>query len=111
MIARQITRLVEDINKRPADGSTRKLVVTLGLKPKTEQITNGPLTETVLIGIGATIKAKISIPDQETAAYDLGVKRDGRLVFNPHSPFNHRQRTFLGEDEDRNVIAGTVIRS
>ena len=104
MVARQLSRIVDDVRKRPGDKSKRKLIVCAEMVPKThvEKDEYGG-NVTVLDGLSVKIRAKVSMPDQSTAEYDIGVKDDGRIIFNPDHPFNHRQASLPFE---RGIVDG-----
>jgi hypothetical protein len=53
-----------------------------------------------LDAVKGTFKVKCNLPNMETKAVDFGVARNGDLVFNPDSPYNHRQTTMLDDYDD-----------
>ena len=111
VVARQIARIIDDIRKRPADKSKRKLKVIVEFAPKAHLENDdygGKIT--ILDGVSAKLKASVSMPDQSTAEYDIGVKEDGRVVFNPEHPFNHRQASLPFERGIINSVASAVAQ-
>lgn len=106
MVARQLARIVDDVRRRPGDKSKRKLIICAEIVPKVHaEKDDFGANVTVLDGLAVKIKAKVSMPDQSTAEYDIGVKGDGRIIFNPDHPFNHRQASLPFE---RGVVDGMV---
>lgn len=87
--AKALTHAVRDCIDRPADERARKIVMQVDVTPVKEVHDNVISCE----GARAVFKVRARVPDYETDVCDFGVKRDGRLFFNPLSPRNHRQNT------------------
>lgn len=94
-------QVVSDIKARMTDKKARKITVGLAFVPKVEahydEITKQTTYE--LLGIDVEFEYDIKVPKRKSLKIDCGVDARGRLVVNPHSPFNHAQQTFVGEDE------------
>lgn len=90
-----LRRAVADCLDRPGDNRARTVSLELKLSPVSDVVGSTISCE----GAKGVFKVKCSIPNWETQMVDFGVKRDGRLVFNEDSPRDHRQQTFLEEQE------------
>jgi hypothetical protein len=91
-----IQRAVKDCLDRPGDDRARKISLTLEVRPVTEVCNNVLTCE----GARGCYKVRLRIPDWESQTLDFGVRENGLLVFNEHSPTNHRQATFFEGEED-----------
>jgi hypothetical protein len=50
-------------------------------------------------GVSAKVQIKQSLPTRKTRAYDLGLRNNGVLTFQPEALDNHEQNTFeFGEE-------------
>jgi hypothetical protein len=92
---------VADIQARPTDKKGRKITVQLELTPKTDGHFDERTKTTIheLTGVDVQFAFDIKVPKRQTIKIDCGVDANGRLVHNPHSPTNHAQTVFLGDDE------------
>lgn len=88
---RHLRRAVEDCMDRPADTTARKVQLEISLIPIMEQ--GGDCVE-----VSAQIHAASKVPPHRTKLYSMGVRKGGILVFNPDSPDNVNQSTFIDED-------------
>lgn len=88
----QIRRIAEDCLDRPGDGNARKVTLEVVAKPVTN---DDGSADRVKLQIQVTSK----IPSYRTRVYDLGLRKNGVLVFSEESPENFDQTTmFDGED-------------
>lgn len=88
----QIRRIAEDCLDRPGDGNARKVTLEVVAKPVTN---DDGSADRVKLQIQVTSK----IPSYRTRVYDLGLRKNGVLVFSEDSPENFDQTTiFDGED-------------
>ena len=94
---RLLTQAVLDCINRPADDRIRKITMQLNLKPVAETVGNTISCE----GAKGVFQMRLHIPDMETPEVDFGVRENGMLVFNEDSPREHRQGTFLPEEEEQ----------
>ena len=88
-----IKRVADDCNDRP--GETKPRTVTL-------QIEIAPVLD--VDGMCDTVKSRIqikdSIPTRKSKLYDFGLRKGGILAFNNNSLGNHKQESFLGDDDE-----------
>lgn len=89
----QIRRVAEDCIDRPGDGNARKVNLEILVKPVTEA---DGTCERVKLQIQVTSK----VPSYRTRVYDLGLRKNGMLVFSEDSPDNFDQATLF--EGDRN---------
>jgi hypothetical protein len=99
-VAKQIQRLIEkaaaDMHARPSDKRPRKVRITLEMKPKTH-VEDDPIQErevVVVDGCALRVGFNLVTPDYKSREYDCGFDQDHNILFNPHSPNDHRQRAF-----------------
>lgn len=95
--AKALLHAVRDCIDRPADERPRKIVMQVDVTPVKEVHQNVISCE----GARAVFKVRARVPDYETDTCDFGVKKDGRLFFNPLSPRNHKQDTFEFDNETK----------
>ena len=89
---RQIRRIAEDCLDRPGDVNPRKVTLEIVAKPVTND--DGSCERVKL-----QIQVASKIPSYRTRVYDLGLRKNGVLVFSEDSPENIDQTTFFdGED-------------
>lgn len=100
LVAQQIQRLIEkaaeDMQNRCSDKRARKVRLTLEMKPKT-RIEDDLLTgKPTIIIYGCSLRVGFNLlnPDYKSRDYDCGFNDAGKIVFNPHSPDDHRQKAF-----------------
>lgn len=89
---RHLRRAIEDCMDRPADTTARKVTLEISVVPVMEQ--GGDCTE-----VAAQIHCASKVPPHRTKIYSMGVRKGGHLVFNPDSPDDINQTTFLGEED------------
>jgi hypothetical protein len=95
MMQHAMKQCVEDIGERPADKSPRKVIITLEMKPVLDKSSG------VLDHIGLEYVVDTRVPKQRTNQYPMLLGDGNRLLFNPHSPSDPRQRgLFEGSGED-----------
>lgn len=87
-----LKRAVEDCMDRPGDKTARKVALEIHIVPVMEQ--GGDCTE-----VSAEIHCTARVPTYRTKPYSMGVRKGGMLVFNPDSPDNINQTTFIDEDD------------
>ena len=90
----QIRRVAEDCLDRPGDGNARKVTLEVVVKPETN---DDGSADRVKLQIQVTSK----IPSYRTRVYDLGLRKNGVLVFSEDSPENFDQTTMFDEEEGR----------
>lgn len=90
----QIRRVAADCLDRPGDANARKVTLEVVAKPVTN---DDGSCERVKLQIQVTSK----IPSYRTRVYDLGLRKNGVLVFSEDSPENFDQSTMFDGDEDR----------
>jgi len=90
-----IKQAIRDCIDRPGDNRGRVLTLGLIFKP-TPHVDGQSIT---CEGTKAVAKAKLKLPDYETNELDFGVRHNGSAVFSPHSPENHKQTSFIEDDE------------
>lgn len=89
----QIKRIAVDCLDRPGDVNARKVTLEVAAKPV---VNDDGSCERVKLQIQVTSK----IPSYRTRVYDLGLRKNGVLVFSEDSPENFDQATFFdGEDK------------
>lgn len=91
-----IKKAVLDCLDRPGDDRPRKVTMTLELKPVMEVVNQSITCE----GCTGQYAVRLRTPDWSSNKLDFGVRQNGTLVFNEHSPANHRQTTIFDNDED-----------
>lgn len=91
MFAHLLKLAAHDCSERPAEAKARKVTLEVQLTPSTDQ--NGDCVK-----VWAKVAAKSTVPQMTTSAYSLGLRRGGMLVFNPDSPHNVDQSTFLDDE-------------
>ncbi|MFZ5832388.1 MAG: hypothetical protein ACOY3P_20065 [Planctomycetota bacterium] len=91
---RLVRQAALDCIDRPGDKRARRVTLTVTLKPVST--VNGNTIDCE--SIDASLKAKAAIPDFETRTYDFAIRNNGDMLFNPESPTNHKQQSFLGEE-------------
>lgn len=89
---RLLKRAVEDCMDRPGDKAPRKVALEIHIIPVMEQ--SGDCVE-----VSAEIVCTAKVPTYRTKPYSMGVRKGGILVFNPDSPDNINQGTFLEDEE------------
>ena len=89
---RLLKRAVEDCMDRPGDKTARKVALEIHIVPIMEQ--GGDCTE-----VAAEIHCTAKVPTYRTKPYSMGVRKGGHLVFNPDSPDNINQSTFIDEGD------------
>jgi hypothetical protein len=89
---RHLARAAIDCMDRPTESKPR--VVTLQFEVVPVEV-DGDCDE-VVVRIQTTSK----VPTHKTRPYSLAPRRNGALVFNPDSPTNVAQGTFLPDDDD-----------
>ena len=89
----QIKRIAADCLDRPGDTNARKVTLEVVAKPVPD--VDGTC-ERVKLQIQVTSK----IPSMRTRVYDLGIRRNGVLVFSEDSPENIDQATMFDGDND-----------
>lgn len=93
---RQLERAVHDCIDRPGDKRARKITLQFNVVPIPEIDGNTIHCDSAK----GTFTIRCKVPDYETSIVDFGITREGDLVFNPDSPADHRQETFLDDDEE-----------
>lgn len=113
MAFQQIQRLidicVDDCRRRPGAKKARKVIIVLKIRPKTrreQDPIDGEIVRTILDGCGLGIESDYKIPKREMDEVDCGVSPQGRLLFNPGSPDNHRQIPLPMVLDQKSVAAG-----
>lgn len=91
-----LTRAVHDCINRPGDKRKRKIELHLELEPVSEVDGNIIACERTK----GKFKILCKLPVIETDPVDFGINNDGDLVFNPDSPKDFRQATFLDDEDD-----------
>jgi len=91
-----LQRAVKDCLDRPGDDRARTVVLEMKITPVKEILGNTLSCE----GAKGVFRIKCTLPNWETQVVDFGVRSNGKLVFNEDSPRDHRQQTFLGEEEE-----------
>jgi hypothetical protein len=92
-----VQRAVKDCIDRPGDKRARKVILQMTLKP-VPQITGNTID---CDGAKGTFQCRVRIPDWETQEVDFGVQQSGDLLYNPDSPNDHRQRTLVDGEDDK----------
>lgn len=78
----------QDCINRPGDKGARKIQLTVELKPQLDKETSA------LDTISTEFVIKTTVPVRRSAAYPMLPLNDGKMVFQPGSPFDPRQSTF-----------------
>jgi hypothetical protein len=91
---RAIKTAISDCLDRPADKRPRKVILTLEFVPVMEVYEQSASCE----GVKGRYTVKGSMPQYESGALDFGVRANGTVVFNEHSPTNHRQTTLFDSE-------------
>lgn len=89
-----LTAAAQDCWDRPGDVKPREVNLSLLIWPVVDK-SSGQI-EKVEVGLKITSK----VPAHTTNAYSMGLRANGKLAFNPDSPNNVNQATFIREDED-----------
>lgn len=90
-----LRQAVQDCINRPGDKRVRKIILQFNLVPVAEISGNTIDCDSAK----GSFTVRFKPPDYETSVVDFGVRNNGDLVFNPHSPGNHRQQTMLDDDK------------
>jgi hypothetical protein len=91
-----LKQAVRDCYDRPGVKNKRKVSMVMTLSPVPE--INGNTIDCA--SIAGTFYAKASIPNYETQELNFGFNRNGELIFNPDSPGNVHQQTFIDDEDD-----------
>lgn len=86
-----LMRAAQDCADRPADDKPRKVVLEFGLAPILAQ--DGTCDE-----VAGQFNIHSKVPTHRTKLYSFGLRRNG-IVWNPDSPENVNQQTFLADGE------------
>ena len=92
---RLVNQAVKDCVDRPGDKRMRKITLQLSVAPVAQIFENTISCE----GAKGTVQARLKLPDYETTTLDFGVQQNGRAVFSPESPQDHRQATMFEDDQ------------
>ena len=95
-----IRQATQDCIDRPGDDRARTVLLMIDVKPVAE--THGELISCE--GARGKAKVRLRLPDRESSELDFGVRKGGHLVFSEHSPANHKQATFLDENESEDDV-------
>lgn len=87
-----LRRVSLDCKDRPADGTARTVTMTIKMVPDMDP--DGSCDRCKM-----TVEFGSKIPGHRTRAIEIGLKANGTPVFNPDSPTNVDQSTFIGDDE------------
>ncbi len=108
LVVRQVALLIRsavaDIKSRPGEKRPRKIQIQVELTPKTvrEEDEDGQRVHTLLTGVAMKVGLDCKLPNRKTLEYDLGVAgSQDRLLFNPNSPYDHRQKTLFPSGGDK----------
>jgi hypothetical protein len=93
LFEQHVRRAALDCQDRPGDSAARKVTLTVTIKPVLQD--DGDCSE-----VHGTVDVASAVPKHKTRAYSLGLRRGGKLVFNPDSLGNVNQATFLDGDDD-----------
>lgn len=93
LIEHELKNAVRDCQDRPGEKKARKVSVTFELKPQDSDKSG------VIDGVSLSFQCKLALPTRQSISYSLGLKQNGALFYNEHSPRNHRQGTFETLDE------------
>jgi hypothetical protein len=88
-----LRRATMDCFDRPADDKPRKVKLELALVPRLEP--DGTCAEVEYQFFFAA-----AIPAHRTKVYSGSLRPNGTVLFNPDSPDNVAQATFMGDDEE-----------
>lgn len=88
-----ISRLAADCLDRPADDRPREVTMKLIIKPYVDP--DGSCSN-----VDLQIKVTSKIPEHQTKPYNLGIRDDGALLFNEHSPDQFGQLGLFEDGED-----------
>lgn len=87
-----IKRAAEDCEDLPGEKAARKVTIQLEFKPELDQ-------DGLCDNIATTVQIKQSLPTRKTRAYDMGLRKNGVLTFQPEALDNHQQDTFDFEEK------------
>ncbi len=91
-VQRLIAQAVADCESRPGEERGRKVNLSLEISPVTrvEEIDDAH-SRLVLDGVKLKFQMDLKCPTRKTIEFDCGVGDNHTLLFNPDSPYNHRQ--------------------
>lgn len=82
-----LRRAVRDCADRPTDVASRKVTLTMMLRPKPDS------SKTQCDAVDVQFKVTSSVPHEVTRTYEMAVGRDGHLIFNAASDDDVHQST------------------
>lgn len=88
-----LRRAAQDCLDRPGDDKPRKVIMEFMFKPDMDATGNCDKVKSQ-----AAIYSKV--PTHRTSVYSFGLQRNGSFVFNPDSPTNVDQATFIKDSND-----------
>ncbi len=83
----EMKQAIHDCRDRPTESAARKVVLQVELKPTVYDGTGDLET------INMTFQCKHTIPTRKSRSYNVGVKKNGSLVYSEYAPDNVHQRT------------------
>ncbi len=88
-----IATAAEDCMDRASDDTTRKVQLTVEMKPQADQRGD-------CVSVHVRCKLKASVPAHVTTAFQCEPRRGGILAFMPGSPEDPKQQTLFQKPED-----------
>lgn len=93
-----LRQIANDVIDRPNDKAKRKVLVQIEMSPMLDSDL-GTL-DTIAVGV----KVKTTVPVRQSLMYPMLPLKDGRLSFEPRSPFDPRQGALFSEDPANETI-------
>jgi hypothetical protein len=96
-IMRLLQTAVDDMEKRPGEERSRTVSLKLELVPivaDEPDLEDDSVRRRVVDGCKLRLHMDVKLPSRRTDEYDLAIGSGGKLLFNEHSPHNHRQAVF-----------------
>jgi len=87
-----LRQIANDIIDRPNDKAKRKVLIQVEMEPVLDSDLG------TLDTIATSFKIKTSVPVRQSRSYPMLPLKDGRLSFEPQSPFDPRQGALFSED-------------
>lgn len=92
-VSKLIASAVADCENRPAEERERVIVLKLSIRPESSvQEIDENTTRRVIDSLKLKLDMDLKCPTRRTIEFDCGLGEDHKLLFNPHSPHNHRQQ-------------------
>jgi hypothetical protein len=100
--SQQLKRIGEDCRDRPGDPAERSVTLTIKVAPVPETENLGGQAVVTCNRVESKFEITSKIPTMRSGIKSFGLQPNSLFVFNPDSPSNINQSTFI-QDEDDNA--------